>query len=705
MVNGTFFTLPARALLLAALAFALAAPAAAAPVRAQHLTAELVADHTAIAPGGSVTVALRQSIDAGWHTYWRNPGDSGEPTTLTWTLPTGWTAGPLVWATPQQLPVGPLMDYGYTGEVLLPLTLTAPKTARPGDTVTLKAHASFLVCKEICVPADADLALTLPVAATPPADGFWGPRIAAALAAAPHSSPAITAAFTPGAGLEKLSITGAPLRGADMAHAYFYPYDATAIDDAQAQAIERGPDGLTLSLAPGSAFKNGKPPSSLAGVLALGDRVFEITAPSGPPLPGAAGLGPPPSQTAQTAGPAALVIAMASAFLGGLILNLMPCVFPVLALKAGALVGHAHEPRTARIQGLAYLAGVVATFLALAAALIGARAAGEAVGWGFQLQSPPVVAGLALVMLLVALNLSGVFEVGMGLQAAAGAADARSGGGAVGAALTGVLAVAVAAPCTAPFMGPAVAYALLQGPAIALGVFLALGLGMAAPFTLLAFAPGLLRLLPKPGAWMEGLKKALAFPMYATAAWLAWVYALSAGDGRLANLFAAAVLVGLAAWLFGAGQRARFAGRRASPALTTSALAIALALGAAFWPAAETLKPEPFSADKLALLRAEHKPVFVNFTAAWCVTCQVNERLALGGGKVAQAFADDHVVYLEGDWTDRNAAIEQALAEHGRAGVPLYLMYPANGGEPQVLPQVLTEGTVVDAAKQAVAGS
>lgn len=707
MVNGTLLSIGARAL--AALCLALAAPALAraAPVRAGHLTAEIVADHTAIAPGGTIHVALRQQIDAGWHTYWRNPGDSGQATTLDWTLPAGWKAGEIVWPAPQQLKIGPLMDYGYTGSVLLPVTLTAPADAKPGQTVTLKAHTAFLVCQDVCVPEDAQLTLDLPVvSAGPPDEPHWAPRITAALTAAPWASPALKAAMTPSATTVKLSIAGAPLKGADFAGAYFYPYDGEAIDAAAPQIIERGPNGLTLSLAPGSAFKTGKPPATLTGVLALGSRVFEVTASPGPPLPGASGLGPPPAPTGAPASLGQLTIAMGLAFVGGLILNLMPCVFPVLAMKAASLARHAHQPNAARIQGLAYLGGVVATFLALAGALIAARAAGEAVGWGFQLQSPAIVAGLTLVMLLVALNLSGVFEAGTSLQAAAGQAEPAERSGVLGAALTGVLAVAIAAPCTAPFMGAAVGFALTQGPAIALGVFLALALGMAAPFVVLAFAPALLSRMPRPGPWMEGLKKALAFPMYATAAWLAWVYAQSAGSGRLASLFAAAVLTGLAAWLYGAGQRARISGARSAPALAASGIAIALALSAAFWPAAPTpaaLVSQPFSPDRLGELRAEHRPVFVNFTAAWCVTCQVNDRVALSGAKTADAFAKAGVVYLVGDWTDRNTMIEQALAEHGRAGVPLYLMYPANGGEPEVLPQILTEGLVVDAAQKATA--
>jgi thiol:disulfide interchange protein len=696
MVNGSFLSVVARALAVFVVGFALAAPARAAPVRMGHLAADLVADRTGIAPGETIEVALRQTIDDGWHTYWRNPGDSGEATTLDWTLPAGWRAGGLVWPAPTKLPIGPLMDYGYTGEVLLPVALTAPKDARPGSTVTLHAHAAVLVCKDVCVPEDANLSLALPIAAgAPPVDTQWGQRIAATLAAAPRPSGALKAALTLTGSRLKLSVAGAPATGADAA--YFFPYDGAAIDAAQPQVIDRGPNGLTLMLSPGSAFKAGAPPAAISGVLTIGQQVFEVTAPQGPPLAGAGGLGPPTAP----AGLGAIAFALGAAFVGGLILNLMPCVFPVLAMKASALVGHAHEPARARGQAIAYLAGAVLSFLALGGGLVAARAAGQAVGWGFQLQSPTVLVALALVMLLVALDLSGVFEAGGGVQAFAGRAGPANESGAVRAAFTGVLAVAVAAPCTAPFMGAAIGFALTQSALVALGVFLALGVGMAAPFVALAFAPGLLRLLPRPGPWMEGLRKFLAFPMYATAAWLAWVYAESAGADRLVNLLAAAVLVALAAWLYGASQRARLSGRKgAAPELAGGGVALALGFAVVFWPAPASLTPQPFSPERLAALRAQHKPVFVNFTAAWCVTCQVNDRLALAGANVAGAFGKAGVVYLKGDWTDRNPAIEQALAEHGRAGVPLYLMYPANGGDAEVLPQILTEGAVVDAAKR-----
>ena len=542
---------------LAVLFLALAAvlPAAAQPPgAARHVAAELVAERQGIAPGETVQIALRQQIQKGWHTYWRNSGDSGQATEIKWTLPAGWQAGPFTWATPQRIPVGPLMNYGYEGEVLLPVAITAPATARPGDKVTLEAKVSLLVCAEVCVPEDDALSLTLPVTAAPaPQDPRWGPPIAAALAAAPKPA-GLAAVFQPRASGVALAVTGAALKGADMAGAYFYPFESTVIDHAKPQVIERGPDGLTLTLAlaPGYSGRPGGPLKTFAGVLAIGGKAYEVAAAPGAPPPGASGLGPP---AVKGAGGTDLGLAAAALFamLGGLILNLMPCVFPILAMKAASLAGHGEDQAEARRQGLAFGVGSVLTFLALAGGLIALKLAGSAIGWGFQLQSPPVVAVLALLMLGVALNLSGLFEVGTSLQGAG--AGLASRGGSAGAFFTGALAVVVAAPCTAPFMGPALGWALTQTPVAALTVFLFLGVGFAAPFVLVAYAPGLLSRLPKPGGWMETFRKALAFPMYGAAAWLAWVLAQQAGPDDLAKLFAAAILLALAGWLIGMSQR------------------------------------------------------------------------------------------------------------------------------------------------------
>jgi thiol:disulfide interchange protein/DsbC/DsbD-like thiol-disulfide interchange protein len=706
-----------------------AAPAA--PVKTDHLTLELAAQTTAAAPGSTVYVALHQKIADGWHTYWRNPGDAGQATKIDWTLPAGWKAGEIVWPTPHRYATGPLMNYVYSEEVYLPVPIEVPADAKPGQTVALKAHADFLVCSDICVPETADLTLNLPISAGAAAmDPAFGGAITKVLAAAPKQED-LTGVYSLNSTVLKLAVTGTVVKGVEVTHAYFYPYEGSVIDHASPQMAERGPDGLTLTLVASPSLK---PPVPVLGVLSVGDAAYIVESKPGPLPAGAAGTTPPVKVTPSTGAaktaeaPAAggasggplgmtLITAVAFAFIGGLILNLMPCVFPVLSIKAAALARHVEHPAKARAEGLAFLIGVVATFLVLAGLLIAAKAGGEAVGWGFQLQSPAVVAVLALLMLLVALNLSGVFEVGTSIQGA-GSGLAQHGGLA-GAFFTGVLAVVVAAPCTAPFMAGAIGWAVTQPPAAALLVFAALGLGLAAPFALIAFIPGLFTRLPKPGAWMEGLRKVLAFPMYGTAAWLVWVFTLQAGDAALPLLFAAALAVAFAAWCWGVAQRAdkpMFPRAVAVIGLVAAIPLVVLGSKTAA-PAAAGAAPstqaagsgvvasaQAWSVDKVAALRAEGKPVFVDFTAAWCVTCQVNERTALAGKRVADAFAKTGAVYLKADWTNRDANIAKALSDRGRSGVPLYLVY-GKTGEPEVLPQLLTEGVVVAALDKAKAAS
>lgn len=691
----------------------------AAGVNTGHLTAELVPQTQGIAPGGTTYVALRQQMLPGWHTYWKNPGDSGEPTEVKWTLPAGWKAGEIVWPTPRRLPVGPLVNYGYEGEVLLPIPVTAPADARPGQTAMLAADAEFLVCREECVPENAHLTISLPVTAgAPPADPTWGSRIGKTLAEAPKPAGLMAGFEKRGPGVV-LAIAGAPLKGAADQDAYFYPFDSTVIDHAKPQVVDRGPDGLTLTVTPGYAFQGGASPKAIAGVLAVDGKAYELTAQPGALPPGTSGLGPPAPKAASSAGGGigahlGLVSAAVFAFLGGLILNLMPCVFPILAMKAASLAGHGgrDEART-RAHGLAFGAGAIATFVLLAAVLIGLKAAGSEIGWGFQLQSPPVVAVLALLMLAVALDLSGVFEVGTSLQGVGSGLAAR--GGLAGDFFTGALAVVVAAPCTAPFMGAAIGWALTQPAAAALAVFLALAIGFALPFVAVTFWPGLLTRLPKPGPWMDVFRKALAFPMYAAAAWLAWVLTLQAGAPALARILAAAIVLALAAWIGGAAQRKAAQGGRPLGLAAASGLIAAAAVAAVIWPAyAETPMPgatetahadaQPYSPERLAALRAEGKPVFVNYTAAWCVSCQVNDITVLSTRPVVDAMKADGVTYLKADWTKRDPEIAADLARYGRAGVPLYLVYGANGDKPAILPAILTQGVVIKALQAASKG-
>jgi thiol:disulfide interchange protein DsbD len=715
------------------------------PVKTGHLEAELVPETTGVAPGGLAYVAIRQNITPGWHTYWRNPGDSGEATSAKWTLPNGWSVGDMVWPAPQRLPLGPLMNYGYTGQVLLPVALNVPGDAKPGTTQTLKADVTFLVCADICVPENAKLKLDLPVVsgtgAAPPLDPKWGAAIDKTLHDAPKASGLEAAAAWVGQGSNrvlKLGITGDEVKNVDLSHAYFFPFGNKVLDYAAKQSIEKGPGGLTLTLKPADQTANAADVPALDGVLSLGAKAYEIAARPEPIPAEAGGLGavsPAPLKgetVAQSVGgqgaaaplpppPGAdlgLVTAVVFAFVGGLILNLMPCVFPVLSMKAASLAAHAHKAGEARRQAWAFLAGVMVAFLALAGLLIAAKAGGAAIGWGFQLQSPAVVGALALVMLVVALNMSGVFEAILPGQGAGTGLAAQ--GGLAGSFFTGMLAVVVAAPCTAPFMATALGFALTQPAPAALLVFVGLGLGFAAPFVLIGLVPALRRLIPRPGAWMDTFKHLLAFPMYGTAAWLLWVFTLQAGPSALAWILAAAVLVGFCAWLLG---RAQVSGKPLVSGLTAAVAAVLAvaclvsgasqsAPAAAQTASADAGAPaeaaagkeaasEPFTPQRLADLQAQGKPVFVNFTAAWCVTCQVNERLALGSAQVAKALADTGAVYLKADWTNHNSEIAKLLAEHGRAGVPLYLVYGAKGGAPRVLPQLLTPGGVAEAIRAA----
>jgi thiol:disulfide interchange protein/DsbC/DsbD-like thiol-disulfide interchange protein len=687
--------------------------------RTERIAAELVALSQWAAPGSTAIVAVRQDIEPGWHTYWRNPGDSGGATTLDWTLPAGVTAGGIVWPLPERQRLAGLMNYGYSGEVYLPVPVEIPATARAGSTLPLSVKALFLVCSaEMCVPDELTLTLDLPVReGAAPADPRHGAAIQSVLETAPRPA-GIEARVALENGVLTLSAAGGPLAGRDPGPSYFFPFEGGMIEHPAPQSGAWGPRGLTLRLQAGGGVRDAGLDGPVAGVLSTAAGAWEVTAAPGPVLSGTSGSGdlapaadkPAPPSAGEGAGLAGFVQAALFALLGGLILNLMPCVFPILAMKGAALAASAHDPAHARRDGLAFLAGVLTTFLLLAGVLLALRAAGQAAGWGFQLQSPAVIASLALLMLAVGLNLSGVFHVGAGLQGAGSGPLARLPGG-LGAFFTGALAVVVAAPCTAPFMAFALGAALLMPWPMALAVFLMLGLGLALPFVIVSLTPGLLSRLPRPGPWMERLKGLLAFPMYGTALWLAWVFSRQTGAEALALLFAAGLMLALAAWLIGSGQAERALGRRGVASLIAGVVALILGLAAltvaARAPVADaeaatsegTLASAPWSSAAVETARAEGRPVLVNFTADWCVTCKINERTSLTSAKVKAAMADANAVYLVGDWTRRDDAITAELQRHGRSGVPLYLLYAPGSAEPRILPQLLTEGVIVDALK------
>ena len=691
-------------------------------VATENVKARLVSEVSSLGPGQSAWVILELDIRDGWHTYWRNPGDSGEATTLAWALPAGFSAGGIVWTTPHRFDVPPLVNYGYGKKALHLVQITAPKDLKGGSPVALAAKASWLVCSDVCIPEDVQLSVNLPTSAQV---GGMDPKDAGLFTEArgelPSEAPAATSASIQG---DQLIVSLGKEWGATLPQIKtlaFFPYDEGAIEYAAPQVLSRSADAVQLSMKVGY-----QPPKAgaIRGVLVAteqsGSETIAVPIEIAANFAGAIG----PVKAAPRFAPIkavesehSLPVWILFALIGGLILNLMPCVFPVLSIKAVNVVEQAKkDPAAARAKGLVFAAGVIASMLCLAALMLALRAGGEQIGWGFQLQSPLFVTFLVYLFLAVGLNLSGVFEIGGGL---AGVGDQLTQGDSYSASFfTGVLATLVATPCSAPFMAPALGAALTQPTLSALCIFAALGAGIALPYVLLAFAPWMRRLLPKPGAWMDTLKQLFAFPVYATAAGLLWVLAQQTSSFGFGAAMAGTVLIGLAAWSFQKSRTSVGGGKLAVIATTVIALLIAIALPIRFANVAAasgtpTAGPkqkgddewQPYSAAKVAELSAAGKPLLVNFTASWCLTCLVNERNAFADSAVQEIFRNKKVTLMKGDWTNRDPAITKALADFGRAGVPLYVVYNSKpGSEPIVLPQILTAGVVESAFADAAGG-
>src|SRR5690349_931488 len=677
-----------------ALGLAVGAPASAGPATEPHpVTARLVLELAATAPGATLWVDLHLDIAPGWHTYWRNPGDSGLPTEIAWTLPPGFSAGDIVWPVPERFVVEGLGNYGYRDTVDLLIPIAVGQDVKPGEAARLEAAASWLVCSDICIPGEAKLALALPVAAKPaPPDPAATELFAAARSHLPKPA-AFEARFAVTKDQLRLMLPDAAFSGIEQPSAIFFPFDANVVDAAAEPKLQRRGDAFELLLqratTPAAIV-----PKSLDGLLVLhggkgGEQAVSLRA-----TPAAL---PATESSAEIAWWQALLFAL----LGGIVLNLMPCVFPVLSLKLVGLAGIGD--RAAHHHAAAYAAGVILSFAALGGALLMLRAGGSAVGWGFQLQSPVVVGLLAYLLFAMGLSLSGVADFGFGLAGVGGRFAGREGIG--GAFATGILATIVATPCTAPFMGAALGFALLAPAPLALAIFVALGIGLALPLTIATLIPGLARLLPRPGRWMVLLKQLLAFPLYGTVAWLIWVLIQEVGpEGALMALLGL-VLVGFAVWVYGTTRLAGPAMRRAGTALAAAGSAAALLLALTATPSSarpeqtasrDGLRYDPFSPARLDALTAERRPVFVNLTAAWCITCLVNEHATLDTAAVRQAFAEHQIVALKGDWTRQDPEITAWLQKFGRSGVPLYLLYDRSG-TPNVLPPILTRSEVLDA--------
>ena len=655
------------------LLFLLAAPAAAQPGQNRHMNVSLAAETATVQPGAPFTLAFVMRPQPGWHGYWRNPGDAGQEPRVTWRLPEGWTAGPLQYPVPHRLIALGLMNYVYESDHALLVAITPPPEAEPGAVFPIDARLDYLVCTtEICVPETA----TVTVQVTTGRPGARNAAFDNYRRALPRPM-AEPARFAVQGNRLRLAI---PLSAAtQLPDPYVYVATADTIRPGEPESISRNGDFLIVE---GTAGLRAAQQQSIEGVLQLtaGNGLAFTARPGDVPAAGT------PVATPAGGESTGFLAALLGALVGGLILNIMPCVFPILSLKALNLARAGETEATARREALAYAAGVIATCLALGATLLILKAGGAVVGWAFQLQDPKVILLLLLLVTAIALNLAGLFQ----LPAITAGGRLAAKGGMIGAFFTGALAAFIATPCTGPFMGAALGAAISLPGWQALALFAGLGLGLALPFLLIGFVPALRRRLPKPGAWMAKFQRILSIPMFLTALALAWVLGRQTGVNGMTWGLAAALTLGIALWWIGRG------GRWFAWALIVAAIAgpvwLLRPVSAESRATESPLPAEPFSETRLSQLRAANTPVFLYFTADWCLTCKVNERGALASTDVADHFRQRGIKVLVGDWTLGDAAIGRFLEAQGRTGVPLYLYYAPGQPQPQVLPQLLTSG-------------
>ncbi len=683
--------------------------AAASAQPASRVAVTLHAGSADPAPGKTTMLAIRFAPDPGWHGYWSNPGDSGLPPSVKWEVPTGVRIGALQHPAPEVLRVAGMTSFVHGGQHVLLAPMQVPASFRAGDPLPVKGKFAFLICSDsLCVPQTASVQLNLTVGkgATDPASRGL---IASARRAQPQPLPTVGEFTAVGRVVQLLVPATARL---DPARATFFPNGEGVFERSDAERLPDGAIRISGSMA--------NAPASLSGIVSDGRRAVQLRFRPGSAGSGVAPLGDLPAATAYLEAPAVpsstaqtfpstslaptlsaegtvvatgLGWALFGALIGGLLLNLMPCVFPILSLKAIHLLRSGSSSDAARRDSLAYAAGTLATCVALGLVLLGLRQAGMTAGWSFQLQNPYVILALLALVMGIALNLAGLFHV-------RGPSFEQRGNqtGLTGSFGTGALAAFIATPCSAPFMASALGAALLLPPTQGLLVFAALGLGLALPFLAIGWFPALRSRLPRPGAWMASLQRILSVPMFLTALGLTWVLGRQVGIDGMALGLAAVLLLAMGLWWVG---RRQHSGKSPSwlpllPAAFLSITTAALVPAVASAPdvAARSQLVEPFSEKRLAKLRAAGTPVFVDFTADWCLTCKVNEKAAIERDATQQAFARHGVVTLVGDWTRGDPAITSFLAKHGRNSIPFYLFY-APGKEAQVLPQILTTGNLV----------
>jgi thiol:disulfide interchange protein DsbD len=684
----------------------------------EEIEVELVAESQNVVPGQTLWTAIRLDPTEGWHTYSKWPGDSGDATLIhEWTLPEGAVAGDIHWPTPEWLPFPgtDLVTFSYKSEVLLLVPIEIPETLT-AERFVASAHVEWQVCDEICLIGDATVSLDLPVETGPSrADPQWSAAIAQTRDNLPITEHSLDALFAVAGDRISFSVTSNNREFENLTEAWFFPDQRRILDPGPLRDVAIYP-GL-VQVTHGQPRRMLTDLQTVPGLLAVQaadgtKRSFVVNADIAD-VQGIAAIAAVAAeqQGGTSSGPVNqnLLMILLSALAGGLILNLMPCVFPVLSIKAMSLTSKTGASASEyRLHGIAYTAGVITTFLILASVLLGLRAGGEAVGWAFQLQSPWFVSMLVFVFFVMGLSLSGVYEFGTRFMGVGG--NLTQKGGYSSSFFTGVLATVVASPCTAPFMGAALGFALSQSWIVAMLVFAFLGLGMALPFLVLAFSPGLIKHMPRPGPWMVTFKELMAFPMYAAALWLLWVLGMQTGVNGMTAVASAALLIALALWLLqksslNAGNW-RTLNRVASILLFLTALSVLQmpvleprAGGIAGEGDADTTSEfEPFSSSRVAELRSAGTPVLVNMTAAWCITCLANEQTTLSTTRVQEAIQEYGIAYMKGDWTNQDPEISRVLDEFNRPSVPLYILYPADpAAEPRILPQLLTPAIVIDA--------
>ena len=669
------------------------------PQRVENSTVELLSDQQAIQPGQTFWVGWQINLDEGWHTYWKNPGDTGLRSMPTWTLPEGFTVTDFKWPTPHIIKTESLINYGYEGSVLLLSKATAPKNIKIGETIQLKLNVDYLICKDICLPVSAEMALEIPVAGKSVAQSS---NVLKTFAASKQLLPQKIERVKVKREGEFYEIT--LLNDKIGIDALFIPDTEDLIKDNEEQYVFEK-DGAHLTIKVMRDVYQDLKPENLGGLLVSQGKGYAFKAPVDVIKTASAQPKKQENITQDFITPPLLLILL-FAFLAGLILNLMPCVLPVLSLKALGLIQHVHGGK-GKFHALLFGFGVIASFWALAGTLLIIQNTGTVLGWGFHLQNPVFVSLLIFLLTLMALNFFGVFEIGTSLTRL-GNLEEKHHGSAIGSFLSGVLVTIVATPCTVPFMGTAVAFALSQTYLITLLVFTVMGIGLALPYVLLAFIPTLVDHLPKPGNWMVTFRQFLGFPLLVTVLWLIWVYTNQSGVDKMVPLISGLLLAAFGAWLFG-----RF-GTLDKPAnqqlkikiwfvililvgwgLTNNSFGGAVSRFIGFNEAKQSSNWGPWSRDAVSSALLESKPVFLNFTADWCITCKVNERITLNAPTVQKLFKEKGVVLLKGDWTNKNEKIAHEITSFGRRGVPLYVYYDGKGNV-EVLPQILTTKIIKD---------